>query len=111
MATSESCCRYQKAASSTSRSTSGCLTRACISQFAFQLFKPLAGHGHCEARIGIEIIAAAENLGLHRRADFVFVVRLKDFIFVPIKPIGKLAALLARQAQEVLGKLIHTHGS
>ena len=50
-------------------------------------------------RMGINLIPPPENAGLYFRADFILVLRLDDFIFVLVKPIGKLTALHARQLQ------------
>ena len=60
--------------------------------------------------MGINLIPPPENPGFYFRADFILVLRLDDFIFMLVKPIGKLAALYTRQLQQSFFDLFDAHG-
>ena len=66
--------------------------------------------GFEQFRMGIHLIPSLENPGLYFRADLPLVLRRDDFVFMLVKPIGKLTALLARQLQQSLFDLFDTHG-
>jgi len=61
-------------------------------------------------RAGINLIPAPENAGLYIRAEFNLLLRLDNLMFMLVKPIGKLTALLGRQLQQSLFDLVHAHG-
>jgi len=60
-------------------------------------------------RVGINLIPPPENPGFHFQADFILDLRFDDFVFMLVKPIGKLTALHARQLQQSLFDLFDAH--
>jgi len=61
-------------------------------------------------RVRVNLIPSSEDGVLYFRADIVRVLRLDDFICMPVKPIGKLTAFSTRQLQQGLFDLFDAHG-
>src|SRR6266496_2593113 len=103
------CCSCQPAASAASSSAAGIFLTAYFMKLGANPFRR-AFPGLKDFRVLLNFPETAFQF----RADFgmnlIVILRIEDFVFVLVKPVGEAAALFARQVHQSRFNLFHAHG-